>query len=437
VCAEGGVQQYAQLVSDGAGGAVFTWQDERNGTSDIYAQRLNGSGVAQWTSSGVPVSTAGGVQSAPALASDGASGAILAWTDLRSGDSDTYAQRVERSGRLGSMEPVIYDVQDVPNDQGGKVKVSWYASPLDRTSDPNLVAYDVYRSAPGSLALAAIADGARRLEGFGEVTLAGERAFVVEPAAASLYAWEYLATVNAVHFLDAYGYVAPTTGDSIAGSNPLTIFMVVARNASGSQYWMSAPDSGYSVDNLAPVAPAPFTATYSAGATYLHWQPNGEADLAGYRLYRGSNSGFVPSPGNRIAAQPDTGYADPGPAGSWYKLSAVDAHGNESGFAVIGPSGTTDVGPAPLALSLAPWPSPARGDASVAFAIPHAGRVELSLYGVDGRLMRVLASGEHAAGRYVVNVARDAHDRALGSGIYFVRLATPHGTLTRRLVVAR
>ena len=45
---------------------------------------------------------------------------------MRSGLSpDLYAKRVDRHGYLGSAEAAIAGVRDVPNDQGGKVKVSW------------------------------------------------------------------------------------------------------------------------------------------------------------------------------------------------------------------------------------------------------------------------------------------------------------------------
>ncbi len=49
-----GNQQYIQAVSDGAGGAIVAWYDGRT-TDDIYAQRVNASGVAQWTATGVAI----------------------------------------------------------------------------------------------------------------------------------------------------------------------------------------------------------------------------------------------------------------------------------------------------------------------------------------------------------------------------------------------
>ena len=143
------------------------------------------------------------------------------------------------------------------------------------------------------------------------------------------YFWEYVGVQSAFQ-LPSYSFIAPTAGDSVAGSNPLTAFMVRARGLARAEYWDSAPDSGYSVDDLAPAAPAPFSGQYVSGSTVLAWGPNGEADLAGYRLYRGTTPGFVPGPGNLVAALAATSYVDPVGEPHFYKLSAVDVHGNES-----------------------------------------------------------------------------------------------------------
>src|SRR5262249_52712043 len=91
--------QYApMLATDGAGGAIVTWYDLRSvSSSDIYVQRVNASGVTQWTANGVALCIAANDQSSPKIASDGAGGAFVTWQDLRSGSS-IYAQRVNASG---------------------------------------------------------------------------------------------------------------------------------------------------------------------------------------------------------------------------------------------------------------------------------------------------------------------------------------------------
>lgn len=67
--------QYPAISSDGAGGAFVAWQE----TSGIYVQRVNASGVVQWTSGGVRIATSGVY---PQVAPDGQGGAFVAWDDV-------------------------------------------------------------------------------------------------------------------------------------------------------------------------------------------------------------------------------------------------------------------------------------------------------------------------------------------------------------------
>jgi hypothetical protein len=440
--------QGARLVSDGAGGIIAAYGTF---TGDLAATRLlaNGSVAGGWVSGGTPVCNANGDQSVPDVASDGNGGALVAWQDARSGDYDIYAGRIEHFGRLGNPEPTLAGVKDVSNDQGGHVRVNWLPSYLD--ADPAYGVYDyvLYRQAPSALAQAAILRGTAAAvtpeataaaPGAAATDGAGLKRYLIMPDAVATTYWEQVATVPAAE-LPAYSLVAATTGDSVAGSNPYTLFMVEAYG-SGSGYWFSAPDSGYSADNLPPVAPAPFTGNYVASqGAFLNWGPNAEPDLAGYRLYRGSSPGFVPGPGNRVAAQATTGFFDVGAGPAFYKLSAVDVHGNESPFASLLPGGTTDApGRAiPRVVFLAPVaPNPVRGAATMRFGLPQEADVQLALFDSQGRRLRVLMSGRQPAGEFDLRWdGRDDGGRPVASGLYFVRLQAGGRTLTQRLVTTR
>ena len=61
---------------------------------DIYAQRVNAAGSPQWTADGVALCTAANDQRDPTIVSDGAGGAIVTWDDRRNGGYDIYAQHV-------------------------------------------------------------------------------------------------------------------------------------------------------------------------------------------------------------------------------------------------------------------------------------------------------------------------------------------------------
>ena len=100
ICTLVDAQRYPELVSDGAGGAIITWQDERNGNDDIYVQRVDANGAVLWTTDGVPICTAASNQGSPMLVSDEVGGAIITWRDQRSGDFDIYAQRINSNGAV-------------------------------------------------------------------------------------------------------------------------------------------------------------------------------------------------------------------------------------------------------------------------------------------------------------------------------------------------
>lgn len=93
------------LTGDGSGGAIVTWDDNRNGLRDVFAQKLNPvDGSTLWARDGVPVSTAQGDQSLPVLTSDGSGGAIIAWMDGRDFSvTNIFAQRVMSNGQLPAV----------------------------------------------------------------------------------------------------------------------------------------------------------------------------------------------------------------------------------------------------------------------------------------------------------------------------------------------
>jgi len=92
-----GLKFNLEMISDGSGGAIATWQDHRGASTDIYAQRVSFSGVAQWAGDAA-VCTEGSHQDYPTIAPDGAHGAVISWEDGRVSGFDIYAQRINASG---------------------------------------------------------------------------------------------------------------------------------------------------------------------------------------------------------------------------------------------------------------------------------------------------------------------------------------------------
>ena len=88
----------------------------------------------------------------------------------------------------------------------------------------------------------------------------------------------------------------------------------------------------------------------------------------------------------------------------------------------------------PKTLSLfAPSPNPTRGDLSVRFTLPVASETWIGIYDLSGRLVRTCVDNALRAGVYSFRL-----DLAnVRSGVYFLRLRTPRGTLRERFVLTR
>ncbi len=93
-----GDQFYPQICPDGYGGAIIAWNDLRGSDRDIYAQRINASGDLYWDNNGTKICTYVEDQDYFDLCSDGDGGAIIAWEDERGSYEDIYAQRINKTG---------------------------------------------------------------------------------------------------------------------------------------------------------------------------------------------------------------------------------------------------------------------------------------------------------------------------------------------------
>ena len=134
VCTASGTQNNIQLVSDGAGGAVFTWDDFRGSNYDIYAQAIDAGGSVKWTADGVIICNASLHQLNPMLATDANGGAVITWHDSRgSFDYDIYAQRINSiglvqwaaNGQAVCTEPEHQLNPRIANNDWGQFVIAW------------------------------------------------------------------------------------------------------------------------------------------------------------------------------------------------------------------------------------------------------------------------------------------------------------------------
>jgi hypothetical protein len=124
-------------IADGAGGLIFAWEGDASGGMEfnIYAQRVSSAGAMLWGTSGTAVCTQGGNQTRPALVSDGSGGAIIAWGDCRTPSTitDIYAQRVDASGATRwtgngvaiATSPGEEAIPKIVSDKNGGAIIAW------------------------------------------------------------------------------------------------------------------------------------------------------------------------------------------------------------------------------------------------------------------------------------------------------------------------
>lgn len=83
-------------------------------------------------------------------------------------------------------------------------------------------------------------------------------------------------------------------------------------------------------------------------------------------------------------------------------------------------------------------PNPFSPETRIAFDLPAAGRAELRIYDVSGRLIRTLVDEKRPAGPHSVRWdGRDETGRALSSGVYFYSLTAPGVDENRRMILVK
>ena len=327
----------------------------------------------------------------------------------------------------------IEAVTDIPGDQGLQVRLEWSRSGHDFLGDAQqIVQYAVYR---------AIDNGAKA----GSASLPDMKGYdpAVRDHAIMMAAagWDFVTTVP-VRLEDRYAVVVPTLADStVSGGQRFSTFMVTALSAMPGVFFDSAPDSGYSLDNLAPGAPTGILASPQPGVVILDWDDAPEADFRYFRVYRGADAGFVPSPANLVQEIAVSTWTDASadPLNPHYKIAAVDFAGNEGEAGVVTvATGVADGDVVTRFVLHGASPNPFNPSTMIELSVPREGRVTVAIYDTRGARVRTLHDGALAAGHHAMRWnGCDDGGRAVASGVYFARAAGGGVVATSKLVLAR
>ncbi len=422
VCSANGEQGTPVVTPDGAGGVFVAWVDARAGSNvgdlDVFAQHVLATGVVDpaWPANGVAVSTAPAAQFGPAIVGSG-SGAILTWTDARSGNpgDDVYAQRVLRTGvvdpawpvngRALSAAPRTQIGPRIISDGGSGAFVAWTD---DRDGTNHIYAQHVLSS--GLIAAGWAANGQ-------PVSVTGQDE--VSPV---------LASDGATGAIVAWG-------DATGGHRNLRARHLLASGALDPAW----PAAGVALSVADTDEVNQVIASDGAGGAIVAWQRAFDI-VAQHVLASGAIDPAYPARGRavcrfpRLQHEPDIVAAGTnGAIVTWmdtrdglhdiYALQVLEA-------AIVGvPDRTEQEG---IALAR-PNPNPARGRIALHFDLPRESSVRLAIYDAGGRRVRELASGTQGPGAHSVSWdLRDEAGHAVAAGLYFAQLEAEGRVVVRR-----
>jgi hypothetical protein len=187
----------------------------------------------------------------------------------------------------------------------------------------------------------------------------------------------------------------------------------------------SSPDSGYSLDNLAPNVPGGVGSAVAGNDVRVLWDRRVDEDLRYYSVYRGLTENFSVVGLTPLTRTTASEFTDAGAATGtyYYRVTATDFAGNESEASIpVSSSGTTAVrsdGALPSVFALGQnFPNPFNPSTTVVFDLPTNAVVRLEVFNALGQVVGDLVSGEVAAGRHSVRF--DASH--LPSGLYLLRM---------------
>ncbi len=123
----------------------------------------------------------------------------------------------------------------------------------------------------------------------------------------------------------------------------------------------------------------------------------------------------------------------------YWRIQAINEYGKSGwseawGFKTYDPAYIADNGFSPVEYDLKQnYPNPFNPFTTIEYSIPQAGRVEINLYDIQGRLIRKLVEQDLTQGRYSINF--DGSN--LASGVYFYQIRAGRFIKTRKMILVR
>jgi len=334
--------------------------------------------------------------------------------------NDTISNVNADFGLPPELQPIkILGMNDVPNDNGKQMMVTWKIQFFNELIYLNggSVSLKLDHYAPDRVRSAA--------QAVSEGPYYGEVFFTVLRKDGN--SWTQVGPSIALQNDSIYSAVVPSLFDSTKSKGIFWTKYKVSCHFSAFiiPVFTTRPDSGYSIDNIAPIPPAGVTSKIQGNDLIVSWNAPVQGDeVVAYRIYRSTTPQFQIGPATLYRdGLKTTSFTDVGVVGStmyYYKLTAVDDAENESAPASF--SSTTSVAD----MNMMPtefvvhqnYPNPFNPATTIAYDLPEARHVTLKVYNTLGQEVAVLADGYQSAGRY----SKTFEASHLASGLYIYRL---------------
>ena len=302
------------------------------------------------------------------------------------------------------FHPRITSITDVPDDQGGRVYIDFRKSFFDRRNQANQL-YTIFRH--------------DMIDSIPEWVVVGSGAAIGD---------------------NSYIYEVLTLSDSTADDDGMTEFKVVASMNEG--HFHSPPQSGYSLDNIAPGVPTGLMATILETGIHLSWDISPDDDFQYFNLEISSTSDFS----DYLTVETvDTAYLDTDyeiDVTVYYRLIAYDDAGNSSEYSVA-----IDVMVLWADLGIAipdefaihqNYPNPFNPVTTLRYDLPEQGHVRITIYDMLGRDVKTLINGYQDPGYKSINWdATNDYGKPVSAGMYLYQIQAGEYMEVRKMVLVK
>ena len=318
------------------------------------------------------------------------------------GDGNGGGFSYYRSGPINPI-PTITNIEDVPNDQGGRVYITFDRSFLDVNSHPHGIdMYTIQRfDPPNWVSLGSIA-------GLGE----------------SLYTYE-----------------ATTLLDSLGQGNDSTTFRVIALNYLMNYTFYSDEYNGQSVDNIPPGVPEGLAVSFENSQALVSWLPSMDDDFQYYNLEKATDETFQNAQSFNTAQNTFTDSNIEDGMMYFYRIRAADYSGNWSDYSEVVQLSTLSYDNANVAerfMLHQNYPNPFNPVTNIRFDLPEEAFVKIRVFDMSGNAVKTLVNESMISGfKSVQWNATNNQGEPVSAGVYLYTIEAGKFRQTKKMILLK